>query len=204
MNKIVLASNNQGKLTEFQRLFSKLNIEVIPQSAFNIPECPEPYITFVENALTKARHASQYSGLPALADDSGICSVALQGAPGVLSARYAGDNPKSNSANNAKLNADLSHFADKNVYYVCALVLVRHLNDPQPIIAEANWYGQWQGHAAGSNGFGYDSHFYLPEHKKTAAQMSQDEKNRYSHRAQALKILLAKLQQSNNLSTSKF
>ena len=94
MDKIVLASNNQGKLTEFQRLFSKLNIEVIPQSAFNIPECPEPYITFVENALTKARHASQYSGLPALADDSGICSVALQGAPGVLSARYAGDNPK--------------------------------------------------------------------------------------------------------------
>lgn len=197
MNKIVLASNNQGKLTEFKRLFSSLNIEVIPQSAFNIPECPEPYVTFVENALAKARHASLQSGLPALADDSGICSVALQGAPGVLSARYAGDNPKSNSDNNAKLNAELSQFTDKSVYYVCALVLVRHANDPQPIIAEANWNGQWQSTAEGNNGFGYDPHFYLTEHQKTAAQMSQDEKNRVSHRAQALRILLSKLQQSN-------
>lgn len=199
MNKIVLASNNQGKLTEFQRLFSTFNIDIIPQSAFSVPECPEPYVTFVENALTKARHASQHSGLPALADDSGICAVALQGAPGVLSARYAGVSPKSDAANNAKLDHELSLQADKRVFYVCVLVLVRHAHDPQPIIAEANWYGQWQSDAAGHNGFGYDPHFYLPEQQMTAAQMSQEEKNRYSHRAQALSILLNKLRSTHNL-----
>lgn len=198
MKKIVLASNNQGKLTEFQRLFSKIDIEVIPQSVMGIPECPEPHITFVENALTKARHASQHSGLPALADDSGICSIALQGAPGVHSARYAGISPKSDQANNAKLDEELNHYADKSIFYVCVLVLVRHANDPQPIIAEANWYGQWQSQAAGRNGFGYDPHFYLVEHHKTAAQMTQNEKNRFSHRAQALRILLSKLQQQAN------
>ena len=132
--KIVLASGNTGKLNEFSRLFADLNIEVLPQSQFNTPECPEPYHTFVENALAKARHAAKYSGLPALADDSGICTNALNGAPGIFSARYAGENPKSDAANNAKLSADLADKDDKSCHYVCVLVLVRHENDPQPII----------------------------------------------------------------------
>ncbi|WP_100149544.1 RdgB/HAM1 family non-canonical purine NTP pyrophosphatase [Snodgrassella communis] len=202
MNKIVLASNNQGKLAEFSRLFRSLNIEIVPQSVFNITECPEPYVTFVENALAKARHASRHSGLPALADDSGICANALHGAPGVHSARYAGTEPKSDAANNAKLDAQLSHKSDKRVFYVCVLVLVRHPDDPQPLIAEANWAGLWQSSAAGNNGFGYDPHFYLPEQQLTAAQMSQEEKNRISHRAQALHILIAKLQQQYGLNSN--
>ena len=128
--KIVLASGNAGKLKEFSRLFADLNIEVLPQSQFNTPECPEPYHTFVENALAKARHAAKYSGLPALADDSGICTNALNGAPGIFSARYAGENPKSDAANNAKLSADLADKDDKSCYYVCVLVLVRHEKRP--------------------------------------------------------------------------
>ncbi|WP_239423586.1 non-canonical purine NTP pyrophosphatase [Snodgrassella communis] len=202
MNKIVLASNNQGKLAEFSRLFRSLNIEIVPQSVFNITECPEPYVTFVENALAKARHASRHSGLPALADDSGICAKALHGAPGVHSARYAGTEPKSDAANNAKLDAQLRQSSDKSVFYVCVLVLVRHPDDPQPLIAEANWAGLWQASAAGNNGFGYDPHFYLPEQQLTAAQMSQEEKNRISHRAQALHILIARLQQQYGLNSN--
>ncbi|WP_066567354.1 non-canonical purine NTP pyrophosphatase [Snodgrassella sp. CFCC 13594] len=195
MTKLILASNNPGKLAEFQRLFSPLNIELLPQSIFNVPECPEPYATFVENALAKARHASRISGLPALADDSGICAVALHGAPGVHSARYAGDHPKSDAANNDKLSGELAQQSNQIVYYVCVLVLVRHADDPQPIIAEATWHGLWQAQAAGEHGFGYDPHFYLPEHQKTAAQLSPADKNRFSHRAQALDLLLAKLAQ---------
>ena len=172
--KIVLASGNAGKLKEFSRLFADLNIEVLPQSQFNTPECPEPYHTFVENALAKARHAAKYSGLPALADDSGICTNALNGAPGIFSARYAGENPKSDAANNAKLSADLADKDDKSCYYVCVLVLVRHENDPQPIIAEGIWRGQWQAETAGTNGFGYDPHFYLAEHGCTAAELDPE------------------------------
>lgn len=194
MKKIVLASNNIGKLTEFQRLFHSLEIDLIPQSQFNISECPEPYVTFVENALAKARHASKLSGLPALADDSGICALALNGAPGVHSARYAGTDPKSDLLNNQKLTVALSHQQNKQVYYVCVLVLVRSENDPQPIIAEALWHGQWQDTAAGENGFGYDPHFYLPEYQKTVAELSKEEKNLMSHRAQAMAILLTKIQ----------
>ena len=138
LSQIVLASNNAGKLREFAALFAAHRIQILPQSAFNTPECAEPYGTFVENALAKARHASQHSGLPALADDSGICINALGGAPGVHSARYAGE-PKSDAANNAKASAELAPHADKSCYYVCVLVLVRHPNDPQPIIAEGIW-----------------------------------------------------------------
>lgn len=194
-SKIVLASNNIGKLREFGSLFAQQNIEVIAQSVFNTPECPEPYHTFVENALCKARHASRVSGLPALADDSGICANALGGAPGVLSARFAGDNPKSDAANNAKLSAELANVDDKSCYYVCVLVLVRHADDPQPIIAEGIWHGTWQPEAAGEHGFGYDPHFYLPEQQCTAAQMSPDTKNQVSHRALAMRELLNKLKQ---------
>ncbi|HGM2462938.1 TPA: non-canonical purine NTP pyrophosphatase, partial [Neisseria gonorrhoeae] len=141
--KIVLASGNAGKLKEFGNLFKPYGITVLPQSAFGIPECPEPYPTFVENALAKARHAAGHSGLPALADDSGICAAALNGAPGIHSARYAGSNPKSDTANNLKLAAELAGKADKSCSYVCVLVFVRHKDDPRPIIAEGIWHGQW-------------------------------------------------------------
>lgn len=193
-DKIVLASGNAGKLQEFSRLFAGQNIQILPQSAFDTPECPEPYFTFVENALAKARHAAKHSGLPALADDSGICANALGGAPGVLSARYAGSNPKSDTANNAKLSADLADQADQSCYYVCVLVLVRHEHDPQPIIAEGIWRGQWQQQAAGSNGFGYDPHFFLSEHGCTAAELAPEVKNAVSHRGLALQKLLKKIQ----------
>ena len=177
MKELVLASGNAGKLREFNALFAELGWRVRPQSDFAVPECPEPYVNFVENALAKARHASRNSGLPALADDSGICAPALNGAPGVLSARYAGAEPRSDAANNAKLSADLAAQADR----------------PQPLIAEGVWHGQWQEQAAGSNGFGYDPHFYLPELQKTAAQLDPDTKNQLSHRAQALRQLLEKI-----------
>ncbi|WP_084224332.1 RdgB/HAM1 family non-canonical purine NTP pyrophosphatase [Stenoxybacter acetivorans] len=193
MTQLVLASNNSGKLTEFQACFAPLSIQLLPQAQFQVAECAEPYHTFIENALTKARHASRISGLPALADDSGICAAALGGLPGVYSARYAGDNPKSDAANNAKLSAELSKKTDKNVYYYCVLILTRHENDPQPLIADAVWHGVWQTEAAGRGGFGYDPHFYLPEYGKTAAELSAAEKNRVSHRGQALAALMNKL-----------
>ena len=161
LNQIVLASNNAGKLREFSALFATQHIEILPQSAFNVPECSEPHCTFLENALVKARHASQISGLPALADDSGICVNALGGAPGVLSARFAGNNPKSDAANNAKLSAKLADFSDKSCYYVCVLVLVRHPNDPQPIVAEGIWRGTWQLEAAGHVTASVTTHIFI-------------------------------------------
>ncbi|MCP1773240.1 XTP/dITP diphosphohydrolase [Neisseria perflava] len=191
--KIVLASGNAGKLREFSRLFAEQNAQILPQSQFDVPECPEPYFTFVENALAKARHAAKHSGLPALADDSGICTNALGGAPGVLSARYAGDNPKSDAANNAKLSADLNGKSDQSCYYVCVLVFVRHEHDPQPVIAKGIWRGQWQNEAAGEHGFGYDPHFYLPDYGCTAAELDAEIKNAVSHRGQALQELLKKM-----------
>lgn len=192
--KIVLASGNAGKLKEFARLFAERGSEILPQSQFDTPECPEPHPTFLENALAKARHAARHSGLPALADDSGICADALGGAPGIHSARYAGEHPKSDAANNAKLAADLAGKADKSCYYVCVLVLVRHPDDPQPIVAEGIWRGQWQNTPAGEHGFGYDPHFYLREHGCTAAELDPDIKNRESHRAQALRELMKKIE----------
>ena len=139
MNKLVIASNNQGKLREFQRMLAPLGIEVLTQAQLGISEAEEPHCTFVENALDKARHVSHASGLPALADDSGICVEALGGAPGVISARYAGDNPKSDARNNEKLLRDMQGVADRRAHYYCVLVLVRHANDPQPLIAEGEW-----------------------------------------------------------------
>ncbi|QEY25827.1 RdgB/HAM1 family non-canonical purine NTP pyrophosphatase [Neisseria zalophi] len=193
LKQIVLASGNAGKLKEFTRWFAAHDIEVLPQSAFNVPECPEPHPTFIENAIAKARHASKHSGKPALADDSGICAPALGGAPGIYSARFAGSNPKSDAANNAKLSAELAGKADQRCYYVCVLVLVRHENDPQPIIAEGIWHGTWQAEAAGENGFGYDPHFYIPELGCTAAQLDPETKNRISHRGLALTELKQKI-----------
>lgn len=192
-SKIVLASSNAGKLREFSQFFNDNNIELISQNEFNIPECLEPYNTFIENALAKARHAAKYSGLPVLADDSGICFPALNGAPGVYSARFAGDNPKSDVANNEKVNAKLIECVDKRCYYVCVLVLLRYEKDPLPIIAEGIWHGKWQSRAMGNYGFGYDPHFYIEQLDKTAAQLTTEQKNVLSHRALALKQLKEKL-----------
>jgi XTP/dITP diphosphohydrolase len=190
---LVLASNNAGKVRELQALLQPLGLTVTPQAALNIPEAEEPHCTFVENALAKARQAARLSGLPALADDSGICAEALGGAPGVISAHYAGL-PKSDAANNQKLVAQLAGVANRRAHYFCVLVLVRSHDDPEPIIAEGRWWGEVVDVPRGEGGFGYDPYFYLPELQRTAAELTAAEKNQVSHRAQALKVLLARLQ----------
>lgn len=191
-NTIVLASNNPGKLKEFRALLAPLGFHVRPQAEFGIHETEEPHCTFVENALEKARHAARNAGLPALADDSGICANALGGAPGVHSARYAGE-PKSDARNNQKLLADLAPYKDKSAYYYCVLVLLRHAQDPQPLIAEGRWDGLVVDAPHGQGGFGYDPYFWIPSMQKTAAELLEEEKNRLSHRGLALRMLLEKL-----------
>ena len=192
MKKLVIASNNPGKLREIEHILQPLGLEILPQSAFNIPEVEEPYCTFIENCLTKARHASEHSGLPALADDSGICVDALNGAPGVYSARFAGD-PKSDQRNNEKLLELLQHEPNRKAHYYCIIVLVRHPQDPQPIIAEGSWHGEILDTPRGSGGFGYDPYFLVPELGQTGAELALDVKNGFSHRGQALATLVAKL-----------
>jgi XTP/dITP diphosphohydrolase len=196
MQKLVLASNNPGKLREFQFLLQPLGIEVLTQAQLNIAEAEEPHATFVENALAKARHVSRLSGLPALADDSGICVTALGGAPGVLSARYAGDQPKSDQRNNDKLLQDMQGVADRRAHYYCVLVLLRHADDPQPLIAEGEWHGEIALKLCGDGGFGYDPLFWLPEFGKTSAQLEREQKHAISHRGKALKVLLDRLKVS--------
>lgn len=185
LEKLVIASNNQGKLREINALLAPLSIEVIPQSVFNAGEIDEPHGTFVENALAKARHASRCSGLPALADDSGICVSALNGAPGVNSARYAGE-PKSDERNNQKLIEALKNNSDRRAYYYCVIVLLRHADDPQPIIVDGSWHGEIIEHPQGAGGFGYDPYFFVPEFGKTSAELTAEQKNLVSHRGQAL------------------
>jgi XTP/dITP diphosphohydrolase len=189
---LVLASNNAGKLAEFSQILAPLGFTLHPQGAFDVPEAEEPFSTFVENALEKARHASRLTGLPALADDSGVCVNALGGAPGVWSARYAGE-PKSDARNNQQLIADLAAHSDKSAYYYCVLVYVRHADDPQPVIADGRWNGVISDTARGANGFGYDPHFWIAELGKSAAELSPVEKNALSHRGQALRALVEKL-----------
>ena len=196
MRKIVLASNNVGKLREFGQMLASIDIEVLPQAQFNIPEAEEPHVTFVENALAKARHAAKLTGLPALADDSGICVSALGGAPGVFSARFAAmetNEPKSDARNNQKLIADLQGKTDRRAHYVAVLVFVHHADDPQPIICEGEWHGEIIDTPRGSGGFGYDPYFLLPDLNQTAAEISADEKNRRSHRGKALRLLMERL-----------
>lgn len=196
LDQIVLASNNQGKLREFSALFEQYGIKITPQGEFKVTECDEPYHTFVENALKKARHASQQTGLPAVADDSGIVVTALNGAPGVMSARYATlfGEEKSDANNNACLIRELQKHDDKSAAYIAVLVFVRHADDPAPLIAQAWWRGVVQEEAKGEFGFGYDPHFYLPEYGQTAAEMSPTLKNSLSHRAMALKKLIADME----------
>lgn len=192
MQQIVLASNNAGKVREFQQLFAALRIELIPQGKLGVPEVEEPFCTFIENALTKARHASRETGLPALADDSGICVSALQGAPGVLSARYAGE-PKSDARNNALLLQSLEGLADRRAYYYVVLVLVRHAEDPQPIIAEGRCDGEILTAFRGENGFGYDPLLWIPALQRSIAELSPEEKSKISHRGHAARALIARL-----------
>lgn len=192
MQKIVLASNNAKKLKELSALLTPLGIQLIPQGELGVPEAEEPHHTFLENALAKARHAAQLTGLPALADDSGLCVKALGGAPGVQSARYAGE-PKSDARNNEKLLAALTGVADRRAHFVSLLVLVRHGDDPQPLVAEGEWHGEIIDQYRGEGGFGYDPLFYVPGEKATAAELSAEVKNRLSHRGQAMARLLERL-----------
>ncbi len=192
LKKLVLASNNAGKLREFSALLAPLGCQVIAQGELNVPEAEEPFHTFIENALAKARHASRLTGLPALADDSGLCVDALGGAPGVLSARFAGE-PKSDARNNAALLAALDGKTPRSGHYYCVLVLVRHADDPQPIIADGVWRGQVLSAAQGDGGFGYDPLFQAQGESVSVAQMDAASKNAVSHRGQAMRALAAKL-----------
>jgi XTP/dITP diphosphohydrolase len=192
LSRLVLASGNAGKLAEFRRLLAPLGIDLVAQRDLGIAEADEPHDTFVENALAKARHASRLSNLPALADDSGICVPALAGAPGVHSARYAGD-PKSDRRNNEKLVADLAGVADRRAHYYCVLALMRHGEDPEPIVAEGRWDGLIVDAPRGSGGFGYDPHFLDPDSGLTGAEMPLRQKNERSHRGKAMRALIARL-----------
>jgi XTP/dITP diphosphohydrolase len=204
MRRLVLASNNPGKLREFSQMLAPLGIEVAPQAELGIPESDEPHGTFVENALAKARHASRRAGLPAFADDSGICVAALGGAPGVQSARYAGGpsgtREDQDARNNRKLIESLGGKGDRRAHYYCVIVLVRHADDPEPLIAEGRWQGEVITVPRGAGGFGYDPYFLLPGLGRTAAELMPDEKNAVSHRGQAMQRLVEMLNYAQYLS----
>ena len=196
-NQWVLASNNKGKLAEFKRLFAEANLEVtiIPQGQLDIEDAVEDGLSFIENAIIKARHASRISGLPAIADDSGLCVPVLGNAPGIYSARYAGEHVN-DAKNNAKLVADLQSMrGDQPIkgMFVCVLAMVRHADDSLPIIAQGLWQGEILEAAHGDGGFGYDPLFWLPDLQATASSLSAADKNRISHRGQAIQQLLAQL-----------
>jgi len=209
MRRLVLASSNPGKLREFRQMLAPLGIEVISQSELGGPEAEEPHGTFVENALAKARLASRHTGLPAFADDSGICAEALGGEPGVRSARYAdgppagaqGERAGQDQRNNEKLVAALRGQANTRAHYYCVIVLVRHPGDPEPLIAEGRWHGEVIATPRGAGGFGYDPHFLLPEFGRTAAELTPDEKNAISHRGKALRRLVELLRYPEHLAS---
>lgn len=194
-SRIVLASNNAGKLAEFSQILRSAGIAMVAQGRLGVSEAEEPYGTFVENALAKARHAASMTGLPALADDSGLCVDSLDGAPGVHSARFSAlhGGEKSDEANNRYLLGQLRAHSNRSASYIAVLVYMRSAEDPRPIIAEGVWAGEIIDEPHGAHGFGYDPYFYLPKLGKTAAEISPRLKNRLSHRAQALKKLLRAL-----------
>ncbi|MHA3060697.1 RdgB/HAM1 family non-canonical purine NTP pyrophosphatase [Acinetobacter sp. ANC 4636] len=198
--QLVLASNNKGKVAEFETLFQQLNlpIEIIPQGRLNIEDAVEDGLSFVENAIIKARHAAKISGKPALADDSGICVPILGGAPGIYSARYAGEHGN-DAANNQKLLSDLNAFRQEGQaiegMFVCVLALVEHAEDPLPKIFQGIWTGEILDAVRGENGFGYDPLFWLPELGKSSAELSKAEKNQISHRGQAMQLFRKSLTQ---------
>ncbi len=186
MQKIVLASQNAKKIKELQALLGDLgDFEILPQSVFNIPEADEPFDSFIENALNKARNASKFSGMPALADDSGLCVLALKNAPGVHSARFAGE-PKSDERNNQKLLESLKNETDRRAFFVCVFVAVRFEKDPLPLVAQGVWHGTILKTPQGKNGFGYDPIFQPEGFQQSAAELSDSEKNAISHRSRAL------------------
>lgn len=198
LKKIVLASNNAGKVKEFNLLLAPLGLEVIPQGLLGIPSCEEPFPSFVENAITKARHASKLSGLPALADDSGICVDALGGLPGVLSARFSLSDQKkdpSDEDNNQLLIKKLANISNRAAHFTCTLVFLQSEIDPEPLIATGKWHGEVIDSPRGSAGFGYDPHFFIPSLNKSAAELSAEEKNAVSHRGLAMRELILKLSQ---------
>lgn len=192
LSRLVIASGNAGKLREIAALLAPLGIDIVPQSELGVSEAEEPHPTFLENALAKARHASASTGLPALADDSGICVPGLGGAPGVRSARYAGE-PRSDARNNAKLVTALAGRDDRRAYYYCVMVLLRSPEDPQPLVGEGLWAGEVVDTPQGEGGFGYDPHFRIPSLGMTVAQMPAELKNRSSHRALALAAIADRL-----------
>jgi len=192
--KLVIASSNPGKLREISQILAPLGIEVLPQSAFRVQEADEPHATFIENALAKARHAAAISGLPALADDSGICVDPLGGAPGVHSARYAGE-PLSDERNNAKLLEALGDRLDREAHYYCVIVLMRNPQDPEPLIAQGVWRGEILRARRGSGGFGYDPLFLDLQIGQTGAELAPARKNLISHRGKALALLVDSLKQ---------
>jgi len=196
MQKIVLASNNKGKLREFNDMFSNMSINVMPQSEFNIEEIDETGLTFVENAILKARNAALHSGLPAIADDSGIEVDALQGAPGIYSARFAGVDASDTDNLNKLLQALEGIPAEqRTARFQCLLVYMRHENDPTPVICQGTWEGKILEAPQGDNGFGYDPVFFVPEHQCSSAELSKEVKNKLSHRGKALKLLATQLAQ---------
>jgi XTP/dITP diphosphohydrolase len=194
MKKILLASNNPGKVREIQAILADHNIEIVPQSAFAMPEAEETGLTFIENALLKARHAAKYSGLPAIADDSGLEVDALGGAPGVYSARYAGEGA-TDAANNAKLLRELQGVPDerRTARFRCVMVFLRHEHDPSPLIGQGAWDGVILREPRGAGGFGYDPLFFVPEQGCASAELAAEEKNRLSHRGKALRDLAGRL-----------
>ena len=190
--RLVIASNNPGKIREIGQILAPLGIEIIPQSVLAVPEAEEPHATFIENALAKARHAARLTGLPALADDSGICVDALGGAPGVISAHFAGE-PRSDVRNNRKLLEMLEAGEDRRAHYYCVLLLMRHGDDPQPLVAEGEWRGEILREPRGSGGFGYDPLFLDTALGRTGAELTPEQKNRVSHRGKALAALVGVL-----------
>ncbi len=190
--KIVLASNNKKKIKEMNELLSPLGIEVIAQGTLGVPAAEEPFGTFLENALAKARHAAKSTGLPAIADDSGICAEALDGRPGVFSARLAGE-PSDDERNNAKLLELLKDKSDRRAHYACVLVAVKSASDPEPLVAVGRWNGEISDVRAGEGGFGYDPYFYVPELGRHAAELTSEEKNAVSHRGKAMRAMREKI-----------
>jgi XTP/dITP diphosphohydrolase len=198
VNKLVVASSNPGKLAELRGLLVPLGTQIVAQAELGIADAEEPHFTFLENALAKARHASDAAGLPALADDSGICVTALGGEPGVNSAYFAGTEgtrEERDARNNAKLLGLLSGNTNRSARYVCVVVLVRHARDPLPVVAQGEWAGEIAAEPRGANGFGYDPYFLLPTLGKTAAELDSGDKNRLSHRAKALHQLVTQLRE---------
>ncbi|MBU6467698.1 MAG: RdgB/HAM1 family non-canonical purine NTP pyrophosphatase [Betaproteobacteria bacterium] len=191
--QIIVATHNQGKLQEIRSLLAPLYIEVVGAQELSLPEPEEPYPTFIENALAKARYVSGLTKQPCLADDSGLCVDQLMGAPGIFSARYAG-HEKSDDKNNQKLLELLKDETQRKAHFICCMVLIRHELDPDPIISIGKWYGEIAYKKAGDNGFGYDPLFYVPVLQKTAAQLTSAEKNTLSHRAKALNHIVQYLQ----------